>query len=239
LLIDLLNNILAQNRVTEGIATIFIRNYSVETYLLISRHQKIKMSKIKLQILFLIAVFSVSSCVATIPLMSPSELTISENSGIIILSITVSGECGYATFLDVKKLETSQIISVSSQEFLTEPDWEPKEKHCPTPREAYSGRLHVAELASGTYEIFNLEWLSIQRRIYSKDDMNVRFYVRPGKVTYIGNLHVHLTENRYDFDLLNNQDRDVSLFYEKHSEYSQFNIVEDMLQEPAFPTVIE
>ena len=158
------------------------------------------------RVLFATVILAVVNSCAVSNEKSDYRLTDSTGSGLVVFSLSVSGQNSvYIAYREIG-LDEQNVVYVDSygvKGARANYDWkEPV------------GRLVYLELGSGDYEIYgwhpsNCGWgtpcAELQEKIY--------FTVVPGKASYIGNIHfdIRSRDGAYKYDINDEYDRDVSL----------------------------
>lgn len=184
--------------------------------------------------LCLIILFFMVGCAPNIKNIS-NDYRASSDKGVVILSLTASGECGYAYFLNIRSIDGKTERTIGMQEAFKERDWKRKNTdNCSLDETSYVGRLSVIELPPGTYEIHKISGISRFHSFESADKFTLRFKVNKKSIKYIGNAHFFVTKNTYSFKTQNMQNRDIKLFYTKYPSLKNRDIVLDLLKEIQF-----
>lgn len=159
-------------------------------------------------------------------------------NGVVIFSLTASGECGYAYFLDIRSVDGKFERTIGMQEAFEERDWKRKDAdNCSLDESNYVGRLSVIEMPPGTYEIHKISGVSRYRSFESTDNFSLLFKVRKNSIRYIGNAHFFVTDRNYSFKTENQQDRDIKLFNKKYPSLKDKDILLDLLKEIQYQSV--
>jgi len=143
---------------------------------------------------------------------------LNSTEGVVVLSLTSSGECGWALFVDIQRTDKPNKHTINMQNTFEDRDWKRKSGECPSEKNDYSGTLAILALPPGKYEIFQITGLSNHHTFYSKNDFSVPFDVSENAVTYLGNAHFFIEQYTYILDIFDNQDRDLSLFKRQHPQ---------------------
>jgi hypothetical protein len=140
--------------------------------------------------------------------------------GLAVFSLTGSG-IGYFNIKFRKTSGDRESFAPSGGTAGPKPDW-----INPT------GRLVAIELDAGEYEFFAWEDhfgasptqssatvvpspLAMRSKL-SKTPFSVRFRMRPGAVTYLGNVHLAVTSDTYTVRVFDRSERDLPLFHERY-----------------------
>lgn len=170
----------------------------------------------------------ISACAMTYSNV-PEDYKLRDNAGVILLSLTASGECGFAYFVEVRQVDTESSYSLGMQDFGHERDWTKFKDECPSEPNNYYGKLVAIELPAGTYEIYQIEGVSKYKKIGSDTDISVKFTVTPNKVNYLGNFHFHFNKRYFHYNAENLSQRDIPLFLNKYKQFNMRDIIFNLL----------
>ena len=162
----------------------------------------------------------------------------SNDNGVVILSFTASGDCGYAYFIDVRSIDGRIEHTIGMQEAFEQRDWKRTDgDDCSLDATNYIGRLSVVELPPGDYVIHKIYGTSRYRSFESVDNFSLRFSVTKNAISYIGNAHFFVHDDEYSFETQNQQSRDIELFQRKYPALKDREIILDLLEEIHFQSV--
>ncbi len=147
-----------------------------------------------------------------------------------MLSLTASGECGFAYFTEIRAIHDQLDYSIGMQDFGHERDWERKNDECPSESDDFFGKLVAIELPVGEYESYQLEGMSKYRKVFAKEDFSVRFRVKANKVNYLGNVYFHVGEEIFYYGAQDFRKRDTDLFLEKYKQFNSRDIIMNLLR---------
>ena len=114
------------------------------------------------------------------------------------------------------------------QDIGQERDWN-KDNECPSEPNNYFGKLVALELPVGIYQLHSLEGVSKYSRVYSEDEMDIKFTVMPGKINYLGNIHFHVMKKILFYGAQNMRNRDIPLFLKKYKKFSSDDIIVNII----------
>ena len=60
----------------------------------------------------------------------PLDYRLNSNKGVVVVSLTSSGDCGYAFFVDIRRIDKSSTISLGMQDLFQERDWQRPTGEC-------------------------------------------------------------------------------------------------------------
>ena len=149
--------------------------------------------------------------------------------GIALLSITSSGDCGYAYFVEVRDINRGDTCSINMQSDKDKNDWTIKNPKRPLSPKEYVGRLVSIELPQGFYEVYQIEGISGNYKVYSKDKISIKFTVDERKVNYLGNLYFYINIFYLKYRIKNKSIRDLSIFLEKYPQFNRQDIISNFL----------
>lgn len=175
-------------------------------------------------ILLCLSLLFLAACTAPIRNI-PDSYHLRDNAGVALISLTVSGECGYVYFTTIKNIDTHQEYTVGMQDIGKEMDWHKSNDTCPSTPDNYFGKLVAIELPAGYYQIYQFEGLGTYRRFSSRHELKMQFTVQPGVVNYLGNLHFHVNKKGFLYSLKNMSKRDIPLFLKKYHQFKLKNII--------------
>ncbi len=177
---------------------------------------------------FLASCIFLSSC--AVPKNNiPNNYQLSDGAGVILLSLTASGECGFAYFTEIRAIHDQTNYSIGMQDFGHERDWKKKNDECPSKSDNFFGKLVAVEMPAGEYEIYQLEGMGKYRKVYAKKDFSVKFKVKANKVNYLGNVHLHATKKLLFYGAQDLRKRDIALFQEKYKQFNSKDIIMNLL----------
>jgi len=146
--------------------------------------------------------------------------------GIVALSLTTSGLCGFTLSVDLRRVGTKRHETVGFQDTDIKSDWTRKDGDCTPGSKDYAGKLAVIALSPGTYEIYNFSGTSQHTAFSSPKKFSLKFKVTKNRVTYIGNTHFNVGKDTSDFVVLDKRERDLALFKRKYPEVPEDYIME-------------
>ncbi len=187
---------------------------------------------ILLQLTLFVIVLLINGCATTINNIEP-DYALNHKQGVALFSLTVSGECGYALFVDIRDADKNHLGTVGLQSMFEQRDWQRKHQHCDAGGDDFVGQLKAIPFADGTYEIYKLTGMNRYRAFSTEDNLALQFKVSNGRVTYLGNVHFHITKTAYELNILDQRDRDFELFEAKYAQQNPDYII-DLLQKPVF-----
>ncbi len=159
--------------------------------------------------------------------------------GLVVASLTRRGEADFDIYVRIRNVDTHADHSVSLDDISTQRDWNKLEYRNPGDMSDLGhsgatepvGRLAVFELPPGNYEMYNW-WghtsttarLYIERLNVTASPFSLRFTVRPGQMTYLGNvqivvpdyLHLYKYDHTYQVEISDTQARDLALLRQKY-----------------------
>ena len=191
--------------------------------------RKIVMIKIIKIVAGIISCLLLVSCVNPIKNIS-DNYELNDKSGVILLSLTASGECGYSYFTEIRNITNRKTYSIGMQDFGSRRDWEKKSSNCPSKQDDYFGKLVAIEIPNGNYEIYQLEGITSNSRIHSNSEMSVKFTVRANKINYLGNMHYHMKKKRFVYGVKKKIERDIALFRKKYKHFKNEDIIINLLK---------
>ena len=171
-------------------------------------------------------------CVACVaPLANiPSDYRFMRDTGVIVLSLTATGECGFAYFTDIRDMYADASYSIGMQDSGRERDWRKQGTDCPSGPHDFFGKLVVIELPAGTYQMTSFVGMRADKQVCSKQDMRIDFTVVPGKINYLGNIHFHVNKTNFIYGGADERQRDISLFQKKYPQFRQTDIIMNLLR---------
>ena len=184
----------------------------------------------------IICIFYLCSCTAPNENIS-KNYQLNKDAGVVLLSLTASGECGYAYFTEFREIYSSREYSLGMQDIGHERDWKKKKHDCPSATNDYFGKLVAIEIPAGTYQFFQFEGVSRNRRVFTEHEMNIKFTVKPGFINYIGNLHFHVMRKSLVYSVNNMSKRDIPLFLNKYNQFNSQNIIINTIHLKATKTI--
>ena len=159
----------------------------------------------------------------------PSNYSLKSDTGVILLSLTASGECGFVYYTELKEIYSKKEYSIGMQDIRQERDWQ-KTNACPSKPDDYFGKLVTLELPAGIYQLHRIEWLSKYSRVFSENEMNIKFKVQAGKINYLGNLHFHVLKKSFIYGVENMRARDIPLFLKKYTQFRPADIIINLIK---------
>jgi|GEM_PF-2796292 len=159
----------------------------------------------------------------------PSDYILTPDKGVVVLSLTSSGECGYAIYVDIRSVDEKYQQTIGLQEVLEERDWQRKNPDCSGDQKDYYGKLAVIDLPPGTYEIYQVSGIGRYGGFYSEEDFTIVFNVEGNQVSYVGNAHFHIADKSYAFDTFDMSERDLLLLSQKYPRLAR-NVSTNILQ---------
>jgi len=158
-----------------------------------------------------------SGCASTGQVSGSYQMTKDSGKGLAIVSLTRSYTPKYSMYEDFSIFVS--LRGVNSDYDVTLPlteIWVDGNESM----EDLEERLAVFELPKGQYEFYNWEGYSSgsghKQVIKSDQEFSKRFNVKPGKVAYLGNLHMVFNGNRYMLIVMNLNKIDLKLFQRKY-----------------------
>ena len=186
-------------------------------------------------IVYTICVLALTGCATSNISNIPGDHKGNNEQGIAILSLTASGECGYAYFLDVRSSNGEIEHTIAMQDAFEERDWKRNDwNDCSINEENFIGKLAVIELPPGEYEIHKLTGVSRYHTFDTSDIFALKFKVTKNSIKYIGNAHFYVMKKTYFFKTQNKQDRDINLFHKKYPRLKDKDISLDLIEEVIF-----
>ena len=185
-------------------------------------------SKVKIYLSVIYCLF-LSSCAIQYTDIS-TNYQLKNGVGVILLSQTASGECGFAYFTGIRETSNKSVYSVGMQDFGHERDWVKKNNECPSKPDSYFGKLVAIELPIGNYEIYQLEGISKYVKVYTKNDISVKFTVEANKINYLGNIHFHVKKKNFIYSVQDLSQRDLPLFLNKYKQFNMQDIIINLLK---------
>jgi len=168
----------------------------------------------------------------------PTNYQLKGNVGVILLSLTASGECGFAYFAEIREIFNKSSYSIGMQDFGYERDWIKRNKECPSHPDNYFGKLVAIELPVGTYELYQLEGMSRYKKVFAEKDMSVKFIVKANKINYLGNMHFHVNKKSFIYGVQNFSQRDIRLFQSKYKQFNAQDIIINLLRMKEIKTLV-
>jgi len=181
--------------------------------------------RINFRLLLLLIIFSVSGCSLGIENIRDGY-KLNPDEGVVVLSLTSSGECGWALFIDIRRIDKTNENTISMQDVMKARDWKRKKSECPSDKGNYSGKLAAIALPPGEYEIYKLTGVSNHHAFVSEDNFSITFDVVQNNITYLGNAHFIVKEFSFNFSTSDMRSRDLSLFKRKHPGISKEYILD-------------
>ena len=169
----------------------------------------------KLLFVLTISIFFIFGCSSTTGNI-PYGYTPGPEKGIIVISLTSSGECGNALFIDIRRLDKKMDITLGMQDMYEKRDWTRNITNCFIEDQDYSGKLKVIALDAGIYEIYNFQGISSANVFSSSNNFSMKFKVTTKNVIYLGNAHFAIGKNNFKFSIHDMRDRDLDLFERKY-----------------------
>lgn len=155
---------------------------------------------------------------------------LNDNTGVILLSLTASGVCGFTYFTEIREINSKSTYSIGMQDFGYERDWIKKNNECPSKPDNYFGKLVAVDLPAGTYEIYQLDGMSRYRKVLAKSDISVKFTVKANKINYLGNIHFHVNKKNFIYGTQDLSQRDIPLFQSKYKQFNTQDIIINLLR---------
>ncbi|MGD8570736.1 MAG: hypothetical protein PVJ39_21800 [Gammaproteobacteria bacterium] len=175
--------------------------------------------------IILVAITGCSFSVGNIP----TEYTLNPKKGVVVISLTSSGECGYALFVDIRRIDKTHEKTIGLQDVVEQRDWKRKNNECASDLNDYSGKLVAIDLEPGVYEIYQFSGLNKYHAFSSVYELSIKFKVTENEVTHIGNAHFVVSKREYDFIVSDKRQRDLPLFVKKYPNISEDYII-DLLE---------
>jgi len=160
----------------------------------------------------------------------PPDYKLGNDKGIVVLSLTTSGECGYALFVDIRSMDKKYKSTIGLQDMLEGRDWNRKTNDCSVDNEDYSGRLNVIALPPGVYEMYKLTGMSRYQSYVSENNFSIQFKVKANSVTYIGNAHFAVKKHTFEFQVSDKRNRDLPMLERKYPQLPKEYII-DILED--------
>ncbi len=123
-------------------------------------------------LVFALTALSMSGCSADLKNIS-SEYQVSDQFGVVAFSLTSSGECGYAYFVDVRSVDKKIKRTIGMQDALEERDWQRRSGECTL--ENMTGKLLVIELPPGNYIMYKFSGMHRIRAFESEEEFFISF----------------------------------------------------------------
>lgn len=143
----------------------------------------------------------------------PANYSLVPEKGVVVMSLTSSGECGYAIYVDIRRIDEKFEQTIGLQDILDDSDWQRSDPDCSSgDKKDYFGKLAVIDLPEGTYEIYKVSGIGRYGAFTSSDEFTIVFNVEGNKVSYVGNAHFHIGEDDYTFDTFDMSQRDLLIF---------------------------
>jgi hypothetical protein len=144
-------------------------------------------------------------------------------SGVLVVSATASGPMPGTLWYQIVRAHavTQNVASIAVNDRAQGLDWEPGDPEVPN---GGTGRVAVIELAPGEYELRRWVMNGGARggAFSSRRPFGYRFVIEPGKVTYVGNVHVDLQRTAnvdtvpYRMSVNDQRERDLAIVRRKH-----------------------
>lgn len=143
--------------------------------------------------------------------------------GVLVVSATASGPIPGTLWYQIVRAHavTENVASIPVNDRAFGLDWEPGDSAVPN---GGTGRVAVIELSPGEYEL--RRWVmgggARGGSFSSRRPFGYRFLIEPGKVTYVGNVHVDLQRTAdsdtmpYRMAVHDERQRDLAIFRRKH-----------------------
>jgi hypothetical protein len=180
-------------------------------------------------LIYIASLLSLSACTVTYPNIPPNY-HLNYHNGVILLSLTAFGECGYAYFIDIRDIEHKHDYTIGMQDAGEERDWRKKTFDCPSKPEEYFGRLVAIELPVGIYQIYQFEGVSTSRHITSEHELHIDFSVKPGVVNYLGNAQFNVMKKMFILNIKDEHKRDIPLFQKKYQQFRSKDIINNLIR---------
>lgn len=172
------------------------------------------------------ALSCIFGCSVGLKNISP-DYQMSHQTGVVVFSLTSSGECGYAYFVDVRSVDKKIKHTIGLQDAFEERDWQREPGECTL--DNMTGKLVTIELPSGNYIMYKFSGIHRIQAFESKDDFFISFKVTPHSVTYIGNIHFYLEKKFLDFKFEDKKERDLELLFKKYPNLKEEDLIIDIL----------
>lgn len=183
----------------------------------------------QLKIIFIAGILLLSACSLSTENIA-KDYKLNPDNGVVVLSLTSSGECGYALFVDIRRIDKKDETTIGLQDLMEDRDWQRKNEDCSIEDENdFYGKLSVVALEPGTYEIYSLSGISRYNAFYSDENFSITFKVKANSVTYLGNAHFIVEKKFFSFHTTDKRKRDLSLFQYKHPGLTDEYII-DLLE---------
>lgn len=165
-----------------------------------------------------IALFVLTSgCASTGEVSSSYRMKNDSDKGLAIVALTRSHTASYSIyedyniFVSLRGINNDYDVTLPLTEIWTDGS---------ESMEGLEERLTVFELPKGQYEFYNWEGYSTgggaKQIIKPSQEFSKRFRVKPGKVAYLGNLHMVFNGDRYMLIVMNLKKTDLKLFQKKY-----------------------
>lgn len=153
-----------------------------------------------------------------------------KGKGILLVSMTRSGDRGFNMFVDLRGVDNKYDQAVPVTDLFASLDWS-----CPiTETSEPCGRLAVIELPQGEYEFYSWHGGSsngkISTSVKAMNEFSKRFKVTSGKVVYVGNVHLAIGGGRFAMRISDKRDRDLPLFSSKYPKIATDKIQVDIIK---------
>jgi len=173
----------------------------------------------RVSVLMTLLIVVLGGC-STIPSNIQNDYMIPAGSekGLLVMSLTYSGECGFSHFVRMRAAGKRTTMLVP---FEDKPEWTYDPRECPLPQEHFTGRLAVLELPVGDYEIDGYFSLTVRDKYYPDETPALNVSIQAGKVSYIGNIHLHVGDTIYTRVTSEKTDRDMDLLLKRYPRVDQ------------------
>lgn len=148
-----------------------------------------------------------------------------DGEGILIISITASGDCGIPYFGEIRNVDTNKKYSINLSSDSSSHDWLRGSNVCPSKKNNYYGRLAVLALPAGTYELYQFEGINNYKKVYLNTDIALQFVVSENLNNYVGNFHFHIEGRELDLYVKDRAKRDFPLFNKKYENLSGYKTI--------------
>ena len=160
---------------------------------------------------YLVALLLLSSC-ASFNAPLDYRLDSKSNRGLVVFSFTTKGILDNF-FLQYQKDDLKEKGDITLWTNKNPLDWS----------STFKGRLIVLDLSEGNYEIFRL---IAPLDVASHENFSIPFEVIPGKVTYLGNVHVKVPNRvNYNYTVKDESERDLALLFSRYTQLSRNDLV--------------
>ncbi len=162
----------------------------------------------------------------SLPTNVGNNWSFSENPamGLLVASLTYSGLCEVSNFIQLENQAHTEQLLIS---FATQPDWLPS-NDCVSEMPQPAGRLMVVALQPGDYAITG--YLSRLKSISIAPDETspIMVSIKRKAITYIGNIHLHISDLDIRRVIVDQSKRDMDLFLSKYPELAHESVLQNV-----------